>query len=106
MDELAIIAQKDQTTMREIVDMVLDGLNSEHSKRSCEKALEDFLYWWSGEGKPAICKAVVQKYKTMLLCNTSYPRGHFVVISKRQTGGLYAKRSRGRPEGQVQACSN
>ncbi|HEY5573888.1 MAG TPA: site-specific integrase [Anaerolineales bacterium] len=67
MNELTIIAQTDETTMREIVDMVLDGLNPVHSERSYEKALEDFLYWWSGEGKPSICKVVVQKYKTLLL---------------------------------------
>lgn len=67
MDGLAIIKQTDQATIRGIVDMVLDGLNSDHSKRSYEKALEDFLYWWAGEGKPVLSKAVIQRYKTLLL---------------------------------------
>lgn len=36
-------------------------------------------------------------------CNTSNLSGHFVVVSKLQTGGLYAQRSQGRIEGKAQA---
>ena len=45
-----------------IVNLVLDGLTSEHSRR----ALTDFLTWWIGQGKPPMSKATVQRYKVAL----------------------------------------
>ncbi len=49
-----------------IVQMVLDGLTSEHSRRAYEKALTDFLSWYKDQGKPGLTKVTVQRYKTVL----------------------------------------
>lgn len=58
------VTQADQT--QAIVNLVLDGLNSEHSKRAYDKALADFLNWYNEQGKPGLTKATVQRYKTIL----------------------------------------
>lgn len=49
-----------------IIQLVLDGLTSAHSKRSYEKALSDFLDWYQAQGKPGLTKALVQRYKAVL----------------------------------------
>ena len=36
-------------------------------------------------------------------CNTSYPHGHFAVVSILRTGGWHAQRNQGRIEGKAQA---
>jgi len=49
-----------------IIDLVLDGLASEHSKRAYRRALLDFLAWHTVQGRPPLSKALVQRYKTKL----------------------------------------
>jgi site-specific recombinase XerD len=44
------------------VEMVLDGLPSEHSQRAYHRALTDFFHWHRGVGRPQLSKAVVQRY--------------------------------------------
>jgi site-specific recombinase XerD len=44
------------------IEMVLDGLPSEHSRRAYERALLDFFHWHRGVGRPQLNKAVVQRY--------------------------------------------
>lgn len=56
--------QTDQS--QAIVNLVLDGLDSEHSKRAYGKAIEDFMTWYDAQGKPGLNKATVQRYKTAL----------------------------------------
>ena len=50
-----------------LVDLVLDGLSSEHSRRAYRRALEEFFGWYpsnaSGEG---FTRAVVQRYRSHL----------------------------------------
>lgn len=48
------------------VEMVLDGLPSEHSRRAYQRALTDFFYWHCGMGRPQLSKAVVQRYAAEL----------------------------------------
>jgi site-specific recombinase XerD len=48
------------------VRMVLDGLPSEHSRRAYERALTDFFLWHAAEGRPALNKALVQRYAQTL----------------------------------------
>lgn len=50
-----------------IIDLVLDGLTSEHSKRAYGKALRDFLTWYVEQGRPGLNKATVQQYRTVLV---------------------------------------
>jgi site-specific recombinase XerD len=49
-----------------IIQIVLDGLTSENSKRSYGKALADFMTWYEAEGRPGLNKATVQRYKAVL----------------------------------------
>ena len=44
------------------IEMVLDGLASEHSRRAYERALLDFFHWHRGVSRPQLNKAVVQRY--------------------------------------------
>lgn len=54
------------TNYRAVINLVLDGLTSEHSKRAYSKALTDFMTWYEQAGKPGLSKASVQRYKTVL----------------------------------------
>ena len=62
MDTAIIVKQDTQA----VINLVLDGLTSEHSKRAYEKALTDFLAWHTEQGRPALSKALVQRYKVVL----------------------------------------
>lgn len=64
-NENAIIPA-DTGNMEKVIALALDGLSSEHSRRAYEKALADFLAWYTAEGKPGLSKATVQRYKTIL----------------------------------------
>lgn len=48
------------------IEMVLDGLPSEHSRRAYGRALSDFFHWHCGVGRPQLNKAVVQRYASEL----------------------------------------
>lgn len=48
------------------IEVVLDGLPSEHSRRAYERALRDFFHWQRGMGCPQLNKAVVQRYAAEL----------------------------------------
>jgi site-specific recombinase XerD len=48
------------------VEMVLDGLASEHSRRAYQRALHDFFRWHKGVGRPQLNKALVQRYAAQL----------------------------------------
>src|SRR5215210_6238315 len=49
-----------------VIQMVLDGLPSENSRRAYERALVDFFHWHKGIGRPQLNKAVVQRYTAEL----------------------------------------
>lgn len=49
-----------------IVDLVLDGLTSAHSRRAYERGVCDFLDWHAEQGRPPLSKALVQSYKRKL----------------------------------------
>ena len=63
--EMAMIAMPD-AGMRAVVGLVLDGLNSEHSKRAYERAIGNFLTWYQEQGWAILNKAAVQAYKARL----------------------------------------
>lgn len=45
-----------------IIQAVLDGVTSQHTKRAYERALCDFMAWHGDQGRPALTKATVQRY--------------------------------------------
>ncbi len=49
-----------------LIALVLDGLSSAHSKRAYGRALADFLAWHSEQGRPALSKALIQRYRAYL----------------------------------------
>ncbi len=49
-----------------IINLVLDGLPSENSKRAYGKALGDFMSWYQREPTTGLTKATVQQYKTII----------------------------------------
>ncbi len=63
MNNQAIATTKNPTP---VIDLVLDGLNSENSRRAYEKALGDFLSWYQREPNSGLTKATIQQYKTVL----------------------------------------
>jgi site-specific recombinase XerD len=48
------------------IEMVIDALVSEHSRRAYRRALEDFFHWHRGVGRPRLDKATVQRYTATL----------------------------------------
>lgn len=65
------LAPNDQ--IRAVVNLVLDGLNSEHSRRAYERALLDFMAWHTEQGRPPLSKALVQAYKAKLQADSLAP---------------------------------
>ena len=52
--------------------LVIDGINSRHSKDMYGKAIDDFLTWREAQGGGRLIKALVQSYKAYLLEATDY----------------------------------
>lgn len=63
---MTMTALAPRTDFDPIVDLVEKGLTSKHSRRAYRRGLTDFLTWWTGQGKPQMSKAVVQRYKVDL----------------------------------------
>lgn len=51
------------------VELVINSLNSEHSKRAYSRALSEFFAWREREGNPPLTKATVQQYLQTLSGN-------------------------------------
>lgn len=51
---------------RAAIQIVLDALPSEHSRRAYERALREFFLWRRSTGSPPMTKALVQRYATVL----------------------------------------
>jgi site-specific recombinase XerD len=61
---LVPVAAEDWTA---IVDLVVDGVTSPHSKRAYRRQIEGFLQWYDGLGRPGFTKGTVNKYRAALL---------------------------------------
>jgi site-specific recombinase XerD len=66
MAKQTAIVTTDETKLQKVIDLALDGLTSAHSRRAYQKALADFMAWYTAEGKPGLTKATVQRYKAVL----------------------------------------
>jgi site-specific recombinase XerD len=49
-----------------IVQMVLDSVNSDHTRRAYARAISDFLTWYASSGRSRLDKAAVQRYAAEL----------------------------------------
>jgi site-specific recombinase XerD len=52
--------------LQPIIDIVIDGLTSQHSKDAYERSLREFLTWFDQAGRPGLSKATLQRYKNVL----------------------------------------
>src|SRR5664279_6074547 len=50
-----------------LIGLTLDGIASPHTRRAYRAALDEFLTWSQGQQSSELCKALVNRYKTMLL---------------------------------------
>jgi integrase len=50
-----------------LIGLALDGLASPHTRRAYRAALDEFLTWSQGQQPTVLCKALVHRYKAMLL---------------------------------------
>ncbi len=66
MSDMALAWSRLTAAEARAIEMVLDGLPSEHSRRAYERALIDFFRWHASAGRPALNKSVVQRYAAEL----------------------------------------
>jgi site-specific recombinase XerD len=50
-----------------IMALVLDAVDSPHTRRAYRRALTDFLTWHQAQGTPTLTKALLQRYRAYLL---------------------------------------
>jgi site-specific recombinase XerD len=55
------------SNLDQLIYLVIDTVQSRHTKRAYRRALEDFLGYWHAKGKPTLTKAFVQHYISQLL---------------------------------------
>lgn len=63
MNNLARIEENPHTA---IINLVLDSVDSEHTRRAYRRALVDFMLWYNQVAQPGLSKATVQRYRTYL----------------------------------------
>lgn len=68
MDKIIRTREIDQ-----FIELAIEGLDSEHSKRAYAKAIRDFMFWYLHNGKPGLTKWTVQQYKSFLQDNNLSP---------------------------------
>ena len=54
-------------TKERLIRLALDGLASPHTRRAYHAALDEFLTWSYGQQPSELCKALVHRYKAMLI---------------------------------------
>lgn len=55
-----------QEQYQKVIGLVTDALTSEYSRVMYASNLQDFFAWYHGEGRPALTKAVVNRYKVFI----------------------------------------
>lgn len=69
----AHIVPRQHNPYQRLLDMVLNSVDSPHTKRAYGRAITDFLAWHDSAGRPPLVKATVQAYRTHLLTNGLKP---------------------------------
>ena len=96
------IALKTDDRLSTIVDMVADGLTSEHSRRAYRRAIADFTAWLAEAGRPGFSKATVNSYRAHLVAAGLSPATvNQPTIKRSAQAGQRGRRQRayGRPDG-------
>ena len=57
---LAIPVPAGYRDWRSVASLAVDAVSSAHSKRAYQKALKDFLAWYSAEARPPLSRAIVR----------------------------------------------
>ena len=57
-----LVTWKLNSQARKIIEMVVDGLPGENSRRAYGRHLEDFFIWHAGENRPELNKALINRY--------------------------------------------
>lgn len=58
----ALVKLKLTSAEKKIINMVIDGLPSENSRRAYRRALEEFFVWHGEQDRPELNKALIQRY--------------------------------------------
>ncbi|MGC2239195.1 MAG: tyrosine-type recombinase/integrase [Pyrinomonadaceae bacterium] len=58
----ALVKPKLNSSERKIINLVVDGLPSENSRRAYQRHLEEFFVWHAGQNRPELNKALIQRY--------------------------------------------
>lgn len=61
-DKSLILKQKLNSQEKKIIEMVIDGLPSENSRRAYQRHLEEFFIWHASENRPELNKALINRY--------------------------------------------
>jgi len=59
---LQIVKPKLNAQEQKIIEMVIDALPSENSRRAYQRALEEFFVWHQAENRPELNKALINRY--------------------------------------------
>jgi site-specific recombinase XerD len=61
-NSVALVKPKLSAAERKIIDMVVDGLPSENSRRAYQRHLEEFFFWHQEQNRPELNKALINRY--------------------------------------------
>jgi site-specific recombinase XerD len=61
-NSVALVKPKLNSAEKKIIELVVDALPSENSRRAYQRALEEFFVWHQSENRPELNKALIQRY--------------------------------------------
>ncbi len=61
-DSIALVQQELNSQERKIIEMVIDGLPSENSRRAYQRHLKEFFIWHQAENRSEFNKALINRY--------------------------------------------
>ena len=61
-NESLILKSKLTSAEKRIINLVIDGLPSENSRRAYRRALEEFFVWHQEQNRPELNKALINRY--------------------------------------------
>lgn len=65
-NSVSLIRPKLSPAEIKIINLVIDGLPSENSRRAYQRALEEFFYWHQEQNRPELNKALINRYVKFL----------------------------------------